>query len=558
VSEAVLGPAVSERIVQARRKAGLSQRRFAERLGMSLWLFDQLERGRRDAAPHLPAIARAAGLDAAALGIAARQHEAPEAKASHGVIPARGVRIASVASGSHLVLGSIAILVLVRFFSEVVHVFPKAATFVDIPIFLVLVIAASARPHDARQERKLAPSFFVPAFLFFCLCVVSAILNISRVAPAPAIVFLYNFLSPLGIYFAVYRLWPVGNALSFSRLLVALGVVELIVVGVFDLPRFASNGNPDYISGTFGDNAYQLVFFLLLLTALLAGIRAFEPKRSAARIAPAMFVGIALTIFLAQYRALLVTTIISVIVIAGFLTTAHSRGLVIGSFLVMAFVVALSFVAANYPTTKLGQTVQTLRSDPSLFVKARLGAAGDVVDLFSNTPRFMLTGTGPATFSSRAWRTFSDLQVRRTTVAAPYVAKLNGGPYRTDVSDRYVVPRLESAAVIQGSHAPTSPFSSYLALAAEVGLPGLVLLIGMYAAGLIKAGRLTLIALRDRLPGDPVPALLLACTVAFSILLQLAALENWLEVTRITFLSWALLAIGAKELEARRKEPADR
>jgi hypothetical protein len=536
----------------------LSQRHFAERLGMSLWLFDQLERGRTDAAQHLPAIARAAGLDAGALGIAAQLRESPETKASHGATHPRGLRIARVASGRHLVLGSMAILVLVRFFSEVIHIFPKAATFIDIPIFLVLVIAASTYPHDAREGRKLAPSFFVPAFLFFCLCVGSAILNISRVAPAPAIVFLYNFLSPLGIYFAVYRLWPVGNALSFSRLLVALGLAELLVVAAFDLPRFFSSGNPDYISGTFGDNAYQLVFFLLLLTALLAGIRAFEPKRIAARVAPAMFVGIALTIFLAQYRALLVTTLVSVLVIAGFLTTAHSRGLVIGSFLVMAFVVALSFVAANYPTTKLSQTVQTLHSDPSLFAKARLRAAGDVVNLFSNTPRFMLTGAGPATFSSRAWRTFSDLQIRRTTVAAPYAAKLNGGPYRTDVSDRYVVPRLESAVVIQGSHAPTSPFSSYLALAAEVGLPGLVLLIGIYVAGLIKAGRLTLIALRDRLPGDPLPALLLACTVAFSILLQLAALENWLEVTRITFLSWALLAIGAKELEARRKEPADR
>jgi len=557
VSEAVLSPLLGERLAEARREIGMSQKRLAERLGISLWAVDQLEQGRRDSQRHAKAIARATGLNVRALEQIPRQlPEAPQPKPIHGLAPARVLRIERVATGHHLILGAVALLVLVRFTSEVIHVFPKAVTFIDIPIVFALVAAASVRPRDLSRRRTLAPSFFLPGFVFLLLCAASVVLNLSRVAPAPVVVFLYGFLSPVGIYYAVYRLWPAGRALSFSRLLVALGIVQFLVVGGFDLPRFLSSGNPDYISGTFGDNGYQLVFFLLLLTALLAGMRAFEPERLASRVAPAMFVAIAATIFLAQYRALLVTTMVSVLVIAAFLTTARARGLLMGLFVVVAFALALSYVGANYPTTKLQQTVGTLRSDPSLFVKARLSAARGVVDLFSDTPRYMLTGTGPATFSSRAWRTFSDLQLRRTTVAAPYAAKLNGGQYRTDVSDRYVVPRLKTAPIIQGSHAPTSPFSSYLALAAEVGLPGLVLLIAMYAFALVKAGRLTLRAIRERLPGDPLPALLLACTLAFSVLLQLAALDNWLEVTRITFLAWALLAIGAKELEARREATA--
>src|SRR5207245_1422930 len=135
----------------------------------------------------------------------------------------------------------------------------------------------------------------------------------SRVAPAPVMVFLYDFLAPLGIYYAVYRLWAPGNSLALSRLLVAVGVVQFLVVGGIELPRFLSSGNPDYISGTFGDNAYQLVFFLIVLTALLGGISIFERHRTAARLAPLMFVTIAAIIFLAQYRALLITTILSVI-----------------------------------------------------------------------------------------------------------------------------------------------------------------------------------------------------------------------------------------------------
>jgi hypothetical protein len=52
---------------------------------------------------------------------------------------------------------------------------------------------------------------------------------------------------------------------------------------------------------------------------------------------------------------------------------------------------------------------------------------------------------------------------------------------------------------------------------------------------------------------DPLPALLLASTVAFTVLLQMAFLENWLEVTRVTFLAWILLAVGSKEFDARQR-----
>jgi hypothetical protein len=62
---------------------------------------------------------------------------------------------------------------------------------------------------------------------------------------------------------------------------------------------------------------------------------------------------------------------------------------------------------------------------------------------------------------------------------------------------------------------------------------------------------MTLAIRRGAARGDPLPALLLACTAAFFVLVQLALLDNWLEVARITFFSWALLAIATKEFEAR-------
>ena len=50
---------------------------------------------------------------------------------------------------------------------------------------------------------------------------------------------------------------------------------------------------------------------------------------------------------------------------------------------------------------------------------------------------------------------------------------------------------------------------------------------------------------------DPLPALALATTVAFLTLLQMGILENWFEVTRVTFVAWAMFAVLSKELDAR-------
>ena len=46
-------------------------------------------------------------------------------------------------------------------------------------------------------------------------------------------------------------------------------------------------------------------------------------------------------------------------------------------------------------------------------------------------------------------------------------------------------------------------------------------------------------------------ALLLATFVAFLTLLQMAFLENWFEVTRITFIVWMMFAVCCKELDGR-------
>jgi O-antigen ligase len=172
-----------------------------------------------------------------------------------------------------------------------------------------------------------------------------------------------------------------------------------------------------------------------------------------------------------------------------------------------------------------------------------------VINLYNDHPRFIFTGSGPGTFSSRAWQTFARVNsASQSNVQGRYVSALTGGgAYHTDVSDKYVVP-LETAPVVGGSRAVTSPFSSYLSLLGEVGVIGFAAMVGIYLAASGGAVRMTFRRIRTAEPGDPLPALLIACSAGFLVLLQMGFLDNWLEVTRITFPVWMLFGATSKEL----------
>jgi O-antigen ligase len=136
-------------------------------------------------------------------------------------------------------------------------------------------------------------------------------------------------------------------------------------------------------------------------------------------------------------------------------------------------------------------------------------------------------------------------------VQGGYAQKLTGGLYQTDVSQKYVTSRTKQTAALQGSRAPSSPNASYFSLAAEVGILGLALMAGLYVVALLRSFHLARREVDHALRNDPLPALALATTIAFLTLLQMGLLENWFEVTRVTFVAWAMLAVVCKEIDAR-------
>jgi hypothetical protein len=534
-----------ERVALARRNLGLTQRQLAARLGVSLWHVDQIEAGVVDPSAHVPAIASLTGR--------AVEWFSPNTRTeARGPTPLTmpAALSASEGSGRLLVLGSIVVLVTVRFFTETVPIVPRAANFVDIPILAALAGAALTQRREHIRYRAAYMSFAVPAFAFLALCALSTLANPSRVAPAPVFVFLYGFMAPLVIYSATRALWTPGNARVVLTVLVWLGVINLTVVALIDVPRFLATQNPDYISGTFGTNQYQFVYFMLLVAAAVMVRTTFSRGVLGTWIAPAILSTIGVSILLAQYRALLPTTVLTLIMLA-LLLGNRVRGVGVGLLMLFSFFIALSYVAVRLPVLKFGQTVQTIQESPTLYIKERLKVAAVIPRLYSDHPTAFVYGTGPGTFSSRAWQTFANARsTSRSNVQGRYALAFTGGEtYSTDVSQMYVTPLLEQNTLIGGSRAVASPYSSYLALLAEVGIVGFLLMVGIYVRAFANVCVLTARQLRDPNRSDVVGILVVA-TTAFFILLQMGFLENWLEVSRLTFVAWALFAIGVKESQA--------
>ena len=398
-----------ERLAHARRDVRLTQKDLAERLGVSLWTIERLEENRLDPGRHLGAIAEVTDRPEAWFrGDGGEEPSGSAADTAHDV-PLDPPDSESH-RGSTLVLVSLATILLIRFFTEVIGVLPRAFNFIDVPLLALLVGAAAAHPAPSGQHREEASRYLPAAFLFLALCVLATVANPSRVQAGPVLVFVYGFLGPLIALLGRVPALAGRRCAPLSRLLIALLFVQFAVVALIDIPRFLSTENPDEISGTFGENPYQLVFFLLVMAAVIAGIFTFEHRRAVARFAPALFVAIIGVILLAQYRALLFTTALTILVLTLVLGSARARGLVAGAVAAVAFVSALSYTSQAFPILNFAPVVSTFQSNPTSYVSERANALSHFARLYGDEPRYIATGTGPGTYASRAWLTSPDPQ----------------------------------------------------------------------------------------------------------------------------------------------------
>lgn len=461
--------------------------------------------------------------------------------------------------GRNLVLITLISVVVVRLFTDVLAVAPRFLNFIDAPLLGILFLYAIVGPNGKVQKDRLSSPFRLALGLLLLICLISTLTHLERVAAGPGMLFVYGYVSPLLIYFVVLKIWPPGQAGALVDTLISLGILQLLIVTFVQLPRFFGAGNnPDFITGTFGENPYQLVIFLLIFGSLVAAMSVYQPRHLAARLKIPLMLGSFLVIFLAQFRAFLVTVAL-VVVVTGLLirqrtrwhTNARIRGIVTATTTGATLAIGFTFVAIVYPEHKLLPTVGLLGEQRSAVLAGKLSGAKNVWRLYQDEPSAVVAGTGPGTYSSRAWRTFSVIGTGQTVDAAgAYASRFLGQErYRTDVADKYVLPQL--GAALFGSEVLAQPWSSFLSLLAEVGLGGFLVVTGAYAVAFLRCRQMLKHTLRYSRSGDPLPGLLVATAVAIFVLVQAALLDNWLESTRVTFLAWTCLAVCTKEFSAR-------
>lgn len=539
-----MGAAIGALVAQARRERGLTQTELAELIGARLWTVEEIERGSLEPGQLLEPLATATGLSIEELRAGSAEGTGEEPAVGHEAVLQAGDMLAT-----KVVLGVLIALVTIRFFIEKIHVLPAAFVLVDIPLLGLVTLFALFRP---RQRREEGVGLAVSAFLV--VCILSSLANLERVAAPPALFFIYEHAAPIAFFAATYRLWTAGNALLASRTLMLLGLTQLATVALFDIPRFiASDANPDEISGTFGENPYQLVVFLLIFASFVTAVAMLEPRRRVGRLAPLVVTASLVVIVLAQFRAALATTVITILLVAALLARFRGRVVITAALAIAVLAVSAVYITSAFPRLRVVEAFEILRSDPWYLVTTRADASKGVQALYADEPGAILVGTGPGTFSSRAWATFavSD-SLSGSNTAGPIAQQLLGGVYSTDVSRRYVEPLLQTKTTILGSRALSQPLSSYLSLLAEVGLVGFTLVVGLWIFGFRSAVRAVAASARMRAPDDALPALCVATAIGFSVFLQMAIFENWFESTRLTIPLWMLLAICLRELDARR------
>jgi hypothetical protein len=467
----------------------------------------------------------------------------------------RGVQVSSSRGGHTWALGLSACLILVvciRFFSEDLRALPALVQYIDVP--LTGAVAFCALLGFLRRGHRVGRSRLgTVLFLFLLVSLGSALINMSRTELLPTGMFIFNFLCPL--VFAVVIIDAPLERKDMElvlRTFLWLGVLQLAVSVVYSLPKFFATSNPDFVSGTFGRNAYQFTYFIGLWFLYVLGGTLVESRHKRRWQNPAIALA-ALFVFglfyAAQYRAMLIFFTLVI------LFTLWASPMRLSKRLFQTIVVAgvsvamLVTVATAFPSLKLLKVFDLLEDTSPVVQSGKVQAMRNVGTMYGDMPHTMLVGAGPATFVSRSFKVFASTPKPGEAVGGLAVG-LMGGLYSTDVATKYVS-TIEDKP-IQGGTTASSPYSSFTALAAEVGSVGLFVYLSAYLIALVYARRRLKASVRA---GDRMGArLAFTCFGGLLLLLVQAVFDNWLETTRVSIPLWTLVgllyALGESDMSA--------
>ena len=442
---------------------------------------------------------------------------------------------------NRLIIGFIFFVLVSRFFTETLGIAPKAIDLLDLGVIpLLLIISAGSRPPsgvDLTLHRKLLQ----PTVAFFLIAILSAAVNFERVYYGPLMLYVFGMLEGPILFLSLNKL--ISDKKAFGRQLVRfidlMLLIEIAAVLLVSYPAFILSGNPDKMSGTFGNNSYQFTVLLIIIGGYLLGRQLTSKKSFYITIAVQLFV--VLTFILLQYRTAVPSFFLAYIILAVALFGKRmARAAMIGIPIIVIAVWGFRQIKGGTDIDLKYRDLVTLAADVDLiFEYGKFQAYVNTVSMYGESPITILFGSGPGTFVSRANYTFTmELHGNQSKGVGPIVLALFGDhDYESDVYRRYIEP-LSGYEALFGSVQINNPNSSILATAAETGIPGLVFMVIIYATMVRRAFRYLRFAAATR---DPVLLPLASALLIGSVYLALISpLDNYLEIARVTLPIWLL------------------
>ncbi|MBC8145213.1 MAG: hypothetical protein H7X80_06475 [bacterium] len=440
-----------------------------------------------------------------------------------------------------VVLGFFVILLTARFFSETLRVIPKAFDLVDLVFIPLLAVGAvfagsSLKGVDKPLHRKLMRWTVTLAVL----SVVSSIANVERSHWAPTLQYIFGIAAGPALYLSLNALIrnKAKMAEQTARFLYFMFIVEGVVVLFVSLPLFFSTGNPDYVSGTFGQNAYQFSVLLIIIGGYFLGKMRFGQTRFV--ISLGIQIGVVVTFLLLQYRTATPAFFAAYLVLIGLLYGKRVVRLTfyVGLMGAVGFY-AFGYVASSNIDLKFDDIITFFQNPEMATDFGKVIAYGNTFQMYSDQPSTVLFGAGPGTMVSRAAYTFimEPMVSTQKGVGALITSTFPNQSFRTDVFTEYMEPLFDLESVF-GSVQANNPASSILAAMAEIGIPGLVLLVLIYGTMLKRVFQYARFAIAHV---DPQLVPLSSALVTGSVYLCfLSPLDNYLEIARVTLPVWLL------------------
>lgn len=425
------------------------------------------------------------------------------------------------------------IVIYVRYFTEELQVIPRIFQLADKGLFILLIIILLMR-YAVNKKKINYVNIKKPLYIYIFVLSLSFLLNFHESS------FLY-FITAINLQFCgvVFFLYFVNSDFTQIELNKIIGWIFIaailqIIVGLFQLPQ-GFNVSPDKVSGTFGNNNSQMVFFIV---TFLFGIFASYLYDKSSYI---KYLGLPIIIIFlaASFRATWLALPISALFLTFKSKKIEFRKLLKITAIIMIF---LFTIGLNFAIQKK-EFKEFISFEYSITDLRKVRVFLSSLELFIDHPELSLFGTGPGTYGSRTYRLFIRGLGDETINPTAGIIKTSG---TTPLYARqYLLPALYGKIFMSTID---SPYTSYLNNLVETGVLGFFSFFGMYFM-MFSYASFVLKNYKSRMTF--VLSLTLMASLFF--LAQMALVDDWFGVERISIPLWMLFALLYKfrEIEGR-------